>query len=110
MESEISPEEKLDRLLDESFQIKSEVSKIAVLEKIKELFEQLNGSYEQKEKTIQCKENKKALEDFKQTLKDYSELSMTISCIELTMKHDIRGNVIDWMDTKNQIGYSAGVR
>lgn len=51
MESEISPEENLDRLLDELLQIKAEAVKAkAILQNIKELFEHLNGGYTQKER------------------------------------------------------------
>ena len=32
---------------------------------------------------------------------DYCERRATISCIELSMKHDNKGNVVDWMKDKS---------
>ena len=41
--------------------------------------------------------HKRHLQDLRESLQNYSEIPFTISCIELTMKHDRIGDVIDWM-------------
>jgi len=51
VESEISHEESFEGFLDELLQIKAEAVKAkAILQNIKEIFEQLNDGYTQKEK------------------------------------------------------------
>ncbi|MGD6810672.1 MAG: hypothetical protein ACQCN3_13325 [Candidatus Bathyarchaeia archaeon] len=81
-------ERELDDLLYQSLALNSELEKLAILERMRDIFNQLNIDPERSE--VRDREN------FKQMQKDCSEQSLAISCIELTMKHDLRGNITEW--------------
>jgi len=91
MMSKIDLEKQMDELLDESLQAVLETEKFALREKISQLYEELNRNDKHKEKNPFY-------------LKDYSECASTISCVELTMRHDKRGHIIDWMEGEHTSG------
>ena len=84
MMSEIDLEKQMDELLDESLQTRQEMKKLAVREKIKQIYEDLNRDNRLTKRDPYC-------------LKDHCE-GAAISCIELTMRHNKRGYVIGWME------------
>lgn len=72
---------KMDELLDELLQTTEEMKKMAVKEKIKQIFEELNRDLRpQKRDPYWCTDN-----------------CNIISVIELTLPHDRRGYVKGWM-------------
>ena len=79
--SESELEKKMDELLDESLQTKQETKKLALREKIKRIYEELNHDDRQQKRDPYW-------------LKDNCD---TISVIELDMPHDKRGFVKGWM-------------
>ncbi len=81
-------ENKLDDLLYEARKLEEGDAKRLIEQEIREIFNVLQNFYAG---------NNWHPVNFKQAMEDHSERKMTISCIELTMKHDIAGNVLDWM-------------
>jgi hypothetical protein len=82
--SEFELEKKMDELLDESLQTTQEMKKLALREKIKQIYEELNRD---------DRPLKRSIDPY--WLTDNCD---TISCIELTMQHDKRRYVIGWME------------
>ena len=84
--SEFELEKKMDELLDESLQTTQEMKKLALREKIKQMYEELNQSIDRGDRPL------------KRDPYWLTDNCDTISCIELTMQHDKRRYVKGWME------------
>lgn len=84
MMNENDLEKKMDELLDELFQTTQESRKLTLRERIKQIYVQLNHNDRLREKD-------------RFSFKDHAERA-AISCVELTMRHDKRGYVVEWME------------
>ena len=81
--SEFELEKKMDELLDELLQTTQEMKKLAFMEKIRQIYEELNR------------------DDQPQKRDPYwlTDNCDTISCMELDMPHDKRRHVKGWMES-----------
>jgi hypothetical protein len=87
MMSEIDLKKQMDELIDELLQTRQEMKKLALMEKIKQIYEELNR-------------DDRPIKRDPYWLTDNCD---TISCIELTMQHDKRRYVKGWMEGEPRI-------